>query len=199
MILTELPESVFACANCVLTAGSESRRECGRASLSQFGRSVLYSTMGCPFRFFGHQHTADTEVGGGGVSKRVNTSDSEAYFGNILQKPMWDDDDFQTYFEGHFEMWELPRSIRMRCRKVIPCLALPLRFRCADSRPEVRQAFCRNLRTDSASHGRQGIRHAFLNLWLAGSVVWMSDWDMPLSAPRSGGIRDLFRVSQLAT
>eukprot|EP00439_Symbiodinium_sp_Y106_P040556 s3070_g4.t6 len=40
-----------------------------------------------------------------------------AYFGNILQKPMWDDDDFQTYFEGHFEMWE---------------------FRCADSRPEVR-------------------------------------------------------------
>lgn len=19
---------------------------------------------------------------------------------------MWDDDDFQTYFEGHFEMWE---------------------------------------------------------------------------------------------
>ena len=31
---------------------------------------------------------------------------SKAYFGNILQKPMWDDDDFQTYFEGHFEMWE---------------------------------------------------------------------------------------------
>ena len=31
---------------------------------------------------------------------------SQAYFGNILQKPMWDDDDFQTYFEGHFEMWE---------------------------------------------------------------------------------------------
>ncbi|CAJ1365923.1 unnamed protein product [Effrenium voratum] len=29
-----------------------------------------------------------------------------AYFGNILQKPMWDDDDFQSYFEGHFEMWE---------------------------------------------------------------------------------------------
>ncbi|CAE8637411.1 unnamed protein product [Polarella glacialis] len=28
------------------------------------------------------------------------------YFEKILQKPMWDDDDFQTYFEGHFEMWE---------------------------------------------------------------------------------------------
>lgn len=32
---------------------------------------------------------------------------SQAYFNNILQKPMWDDDDFLTYFEGHFEMWEL--------------------------------------------------------------------------------------------
>jgi len=29
-----------------------------------------------------------------------------AYFANILQKPMWDDDDFQSYFEGHFETWE---------------------------------------------------------------------------------------------
>jgi len=41
-----------------------------------------------------------------------------AYFGNILQKPMWDDDDFQTYFEGHFEMWEFrsqPQlSVRLR-------------------------------------------------------------------------------------
>ncbi|CAE7487174.1 Parp12 [Symbiodinium natans] len=40
-----------------------------------------------------------------------------AYFGNILQKPVWDDDDFQTYFEGHFEMWE---------------------FRATDNGPEVR-------------------------------------------------------------
>jgi len=29
-----------------------------------------------------------------------------AYFANILQKPMWDDDDFATYFDGHFETWE---------------------------------------------------------------------------------------------
>ena len=29
-----------------------------------------------------------------------------AYFNNILQKPIWDDDDFQSYFEGHFETWE---------------------------------------------------------------------------------------------
>jgi len=29
-----------------------------------------------------------------------------AYFKNILQKPMWDDEDFQTYFEGHFESWQ---------------------------------------------------------------------------------------------
>eukprot|EP00931_Biecheleriopsis_adriatica_P071042 TRINITY_DN4489_c0_g1_i1.p1 TRINITY_DN4489_c0_g1~~TRINITY_DN4489_c0_g1_i1.p1 ORF type:complete len:1421 (+),score=382.29 TRINITY_DN4489_c0_g1_i1:385-4263(+) len=29
-----------------------------------------------------------------------------AYFTNILQKPIWDDEDFQTYFEGHYEMWE---------------------------------------------------------------------------------------------
>lgn len=29
-----------------------------------------------------------------------------AYFTNILQKQVWDDDDFQMYFEGHYEMWQ---------------------------------------------------------------------------------------------
>jgi len=33
-----------------------------------------------------------------------------AYFANILQKPMWDDEDFATYFEGHFQTWEFRRG-----------------------------------------------------------------------------------------
>eukprot|EP00927_Polykrikos_kofoidii_P032244 TRINITY_DN27530_c0_g1_i1.p1 TRINITY_DN27530_c0_g1~~TRINITY_DN27530_c0_g1_i1.p1 ORF type:complete len:1263 (+),score=214.78 TRINITY_DN27530_c0_g1_i1:33-3791(+) len=42
-----------------------------------------------------------------------------AYFSNILQKPIWDDDDFQMYFEGHYEIWEFRaytsgKAVRLR-------------------------------------------------------------------------------------
>jgi len=30
-----------------------------------------------------------------------------AYFMNILQVPIWSNEDFQTYFDGHFDMWEV--------------------------------------------------------------------------------------------
>lgn len=39
------------------------------------------------------------------------------YFSNILQKPVWDNDDFITYFEGHWETWEFNKdtqSVRLR-------------------------------------------------------------------------------------
>lgn len=39
------------------------------------------------------------------------------YFSNILQKPIWDSDDFITYFEGHWETWEYNKekqSVRLR-------------------------------------------------------------------------------------
>lgn len=39
------------------------------------------------------------------------------YFSNILQKPVWDNEDFITYFEGHWETWEYNKetqSVRLR-------------------------------------------------------------------------------------
>jgi len=39
------------------------------------------------------------------------------YFQNILQKPMWDNDDFITYFDGHWETWEFDKqaqAVRLR-------------------------------------------------------------------------------------
>lgn len=39
------------------------------------------------------------------------------YFQNILQKPVWDAEDFITYFEGHWETWEYSHemhSVRLR-------------------------------------------------------------------------------------
>jgi len=39
------------------------------------------------------------------------------YFQNILQKAVWDEDDFITYFEGHWEVWEYNKdlqSVRLR-------------------------------------------------------------------------------------
>lgn len=39
------------------------------------------------------------------------------YFSNILQKPVWDNEDFITYFEGHWETWEFNKdsqSVRLR-------------------------------------------------------------------------------------
>lgn len=39
------------------------------------------------------------------------------YFSNILQKPVWDSEDFITYFEGHWETWEYCKethSVRLR-------------------------------------------------------------------------------------
>lgn len=47
-------------------------------------------------------------------------SNVQAYFGNILGAPMWDDEDFQTYFAGHFDIWEYRgdlRSVRLRTRE----------------------------------------------------------------------------------
>jgi len=41
-----------------------------------------------------------------------------AYFGNILQKPIWDDEDFQMYFEGHYETWEF------KCEAGLPMVRL---------------------------------------------------------------------------
>lgn len=44
----------------------------------------------------------------------------QAYFGSILGVPIWDDDDFQSYFSGHFDTWEWNaelRSVRMRTRE----------------------------------------------------------------------------------
>jgi len=43
--------------------------------------------------------------------------DVQAYFRDILGRPMWEDDDFQTYFAGHFDTWEFrheDRSVRLR-------------------------------------------------------------------------------------
>jgi len=39
------------------------------------------------------------------------------YFSTILQKPVWDIEDFSTYFEGHWETWEWDKdsqSVRLR-------------------------------------------------------------------------------------
>mmetsp|Transcript_9136 Transcript_9136/g.20336 ORF Transcript_9136/g.20336 Transcript_9136/m.20336 type:complete len:908 (-) Transcript_9136:34-2757(-) len=39
------------------------------------------------------------------------------YFQNILQKPVWDNEDFVTYFDGHWETWEYDRdkqAVRLR-------------------------------------------------------------------------------------
>ena len=49
----------------------------------------------------------------------MKSTPCKAYFGNILQKPMWDDDDFQTYFEGHFEMWEFLATPYVALKKLV--------------------------------------------------------------------------------
>jgi len=44
----------------------------------------------------------------------------QAYFQNILGAPIWEDEDFQTYFSGHFDSWEYRadvRSVRLRTRE----------------------------------------------------------------------------------
>merc|ERR1711957_730568 len=40
------------------------------------------------------------------------------YFTEILQVPMWSDEDFQTYFEAHFDRWEFNTA---------PCFMVRLR------------------------------------------------------------------------
>lgn len=45
-------------------------------------------------------------------------ADVKAYFRDILGRPVWDDDDFQTYFDGHFDTWEYrPQDQSVRLRK----------------------------------------------------------------------------------
>ncbi|CAK9070338.1 DnaJ homolog subfamily B member 6 [Durusdinium trenchii] len=42
------------------------------------------------------------------------------YFSNILQKPVWDNEDFIIYFEGHWETWEFNKetqSVRLRTKQ----------------------------------------------------------------------------------
>lgn len=42
------------------------------------------------------------------------------YFSNILQKPVWDSEDFIIYFEGHWETWEFNKetqSVRLRTKQ----------------------------------------------------------------------------------
>jgi len=42
------------------------------------------------------------------------------YFKNILQKPVWDNEDFITYFEGHWETWEFNKdtqTVRLRTKE----------------------------------------------------------------------------------
>ncbi|CAE7253824.1 KIN14N [Symbiodinium sp. CCMP2456] len=42
------------------------------------------------------------------------------YFSNILQKPVWDNEDFIIYFEGHWETWEFNKdtqSVRLRTKE----------------------------------------------------------------------------------
>lgn len=39
---------------------------------------------------------------------------------------MWDDDDFQTYFEGHFEMWESLRSIGSSTSQLVHLQSNPM-------------------------------------------------------------------------
>lgn len=42
------------------------------------------------------------------------------YFSNILQKPVWDNEDFLIYFEGHWETWEFNKetqSVRLRTKQ----------------------------------------------------------------------------------
>ncbi|CAJ1375881.1 unnamed protein product [Effrenium voratum] len=42
------------------------------------------------------------------------------YFKNILQKPVWDNEDFIIYFEGHWETWEYNKetlSLRLRTKE----------------------------------------------------------------------------------
>jgi len=47
------------------------------------------------------------------------------YFTNILQVPMWSDEDFQTYFDGHFDIWEFcaAPSCMVRFRRSAPVVA----------------------------------------------------------------------------